>query len=244
MSDSACSRIRLSLPASYLGVSSSAASGGLLRRPSRPILPRAGSSAAYCTNESDPHWLLFCRPGSLATALGVPYWICDCAGRPREATRGRAGGRAGSIGKGGRQCGGLAPTSFVLWKYGFFEINSTIVTTWGLMLVMVVGSKLVTHKLLTEGRISRWQGFLEIVVTTIEKQIEGVGLRSSREISRLPWHIVPVHRDVEPLRDHSWVRTADGFALDHVRAGALSLCRGADFRHSRSKDSAVTSGLT
>ncbi len=70
----------------------------------------------------------------------------------------------------------LSPDELVLWKHGFFELNSTIVTTWVLMLVMVVGSKLVTRKLLKEGRISRWQGFLEIVVTTIEKQIEDVGL--------------------------------------------------------------------
>jgi F-type H+-transporting ATPase subunit a len=45
-----------------------------------------------------------------------------------------------------------------------------------LMLVMTLGAKLITRKLLTEGPISRWQGFLEIVVTTIQKQIKEVGL--------------------------------------------------------------------
>src|SRR6202453_3821580 len=44
------------------------------------------------------------------------------------------------------------------------------------MLVMTVGSWLVSRKLATEGHISRWQGFLEIVVTNIQKQIEEVGL--------------------------------------------------------------------
>ena len=55
-------------------------------------------------------------------------------------------------------------------------LNSTIVTTWALMLVMTVGAKLITRRLETEGHISRWQGFLEIVVTTIQKQIKEVGL--------------------------------------------------------------------
>ena len=41
----------------------------------------------------------------------------------------------------------LSPDELVFWQYGFFELNSTIVTTWALMLVMTVGSKLITRKL-------------------------------------------------------------------------------------------------
>ena len=70
----------------------------------------------------------------------------------------------------------LTPDDLVFWHYRFVELNSTIVTTWVLMLVMTVGSWLITRKLATEGHISRWQGFLEIVVTNIQKQIEEVGL--------------------------------------------------------------------
>ncbi|MGP0066526.1 MAG: F0F1 ATP synthase subunit A, partial [Isosphaeraceae bacterium] len=72
----------------------------------------------------------------------------------------------------------LSPDDLVFCRYGFLELNSTIVTTWGLMLVMTVGSWLITRKLVTEVHISRWQGFLEIVVTTIEEQIKGVGLQN------------------------------------------------------------------
>jgi F-type H+-transporting ATPase subunit a len=71
----------------------------------------------------------------------------------------------------------LSPDELVLWRHGFLVLNSTIVTTWALMLVMTVGAKLVTRQLATEGEISRWQGFLEIVVTTIQSQIKEVGLR-------------------------------------------------------------------
>jgi F-type H+-transporting ATPase subunit a len=70
----------------------------------------------------------------------------------------------------------ISPDELVFWKWGFFALNSTIVTTWALMLVMTIGAKLITRKLKTEGDISRWQGFLEIVVTTIQKQIKEVGL--------------------------------------------------------------------
>ena len=44
------------------------------------------------------------------------------------------------------------------------------------MLVMTVGSRLITRKLSTDLHRSRWQNLLEIVVTTIKKQIEEVGL--------------------------------------------------------------------
>ncbi len=71
----------------------------------------------------------------------------------------------------------LSPDALVYWRYGFLVLNSTIVTTWALMLVMTVAAKLVTRKLATEGPISRWQGILEIVVTTIQKQIKEVGLQ-------------------------------------------------------------------
>ena len=70
----------------------------------------------------------------------------------------------------------LTPDELVFWRYGFLVLNSTIVTTWALMLVMTVGARLITRKLATEVHISRWQGFLEIVVTTIQEQIKEVGL--------------------------------------------------------------------
>jgi F-type H+-transporting ATPase subunit a len=64
----------------------------------------------------------------------------------------------------------------IFWQHGFLKLNGTIVFTWGLMLVLAVGSKLVTRKLSTDLQRSRWQNLLEIVVSAIEKQIEEVGL--------------------------------------------------------------------
>jgi F-type H+-transporting ATPase subunit a len=65
----------------------------------------------------------------------------------------------------------------ILWQHGFVKLNGTILTTWAVMAVMATGSKLVTRRLLTEGAISRWQGLLEMVVTSIDKQIADVGLK-------------------------------------------------------------------
>ena len=70
----------------------------------------------------------------------------------------------------------ISPDELVIWRHGFFVLNSTIVTTWALMLVMVAGAILITRKIKVEGAISRWQGLLEIVLTSIQKQIEDVGL--------------------------------------------------------------------
>ena len=70
----------------------------------------------------------------------------------------------------------LSPDEIIFWQSGFFKLNATIVFTWALMLVLAVGAKLVTRKLTTDHKRSRWQNLLEIVVTLIAKQIEEAGL--------------------------------------------------------------------
>ncbi|WP_210541911.1 F0F1 ATP synthase subunit A [Rhodoferax sp. PAMC 29310] len=75
----------------------------------------------------------------------------------------------------------LSPDAIIFWQYGFFKLNATIATTWALMLVMAVGSKLITRHLSTGHSRSRWQNLLEIIVTGIENQIKDVGLRHPRK---------------------------------------------------------------
>ncbi|MFT5701501.1 MAG: F-type H+-transporting ATPase subunit a [Desulforhopalus sp.] len=74
----------------------------------------------------------------------------------------------------------LSPDEVIFWQHGFFKLNATIVFTWGLMLLLAVSAKLITRKLSTDHKRSRWQNFVEIVVTTIEKQIEELGLSQPR----------------------------------------------------------------
>jgi F-type H+-transporting ATPase subunit a len=74
----------------------------------------------------------------------------------------------------------LSPDEMIFWHYGFFKLNATIVYTWGLMLFLTIGSKLVTRTLSKGLKRSRWQNLLEIVVTGIEKQIEEIGISQPR----------------------------------------------------------------
>ena len=71
----------------------------------------------------------------------------------------------------------LSSDALILWQHGFIKLNVTIVTTWALMLVMVVGAKLVTRNLEHRVDISRWQSILEVIVVTIRNQIGEVGLK-------------------------------------------------------------------
>ena len=71
----------------------------------------------------------------------------------------------------------LSPDQIIFWQIGFFKLNATIAYTWGLMIVLVLGSKLVTRKLSTQLQRSRWQNLLEIIVTGINQQISEVGLK-------------------------------------------------------------------
>ncbi len=70
----------------------------------------------------------------------------------------------------------LSPDEIIFWRHGFVTLNATIVFTWGVMVVLAVGSKLITRRLSTDLARSRWQNLLEIVVTAIANQIEEVGL--------------------------------------------------------------------
>jgi F-type H+-transporting ATPase subunit a len=75
----------------------------------------------------------------------------------------------------------LSPDQIIFWQFGFFKLNATIVYTWGLMFLLIVGSKLITRNLSRDMQRSRWQNLLEIVVTAIEKQIKEIGLRNPRQ---------------------------------------------------------------
>jgi F-type H+-transporting ATPase subunit a len=70
----------------------------------------------------------------------------------------------------------LSPDEIVFWQYGFFKLNATIVFTWGLMLALVIGARLITRKFSLGLERSRWQNLVEIIVCAIMKQIEEIGL--------------------------------------------------------------------
>jgi len=75
----------------------------------------------------------------------------------------------------------LSPDQLVLWQHGAVRLNATIVFTWGLMLLLAGGAKLITRGLSSGPDRSRWQNLLEIIVTGMAQQIEAVGLTKPRQ---------------------------------------------------------------
>jgi F-type H+-transporting ATPase subunit a len=70
----------------------------------------------------------------------------------------------------------ISPDQLVYWQWGMITLNGTIVFTWGVILFMALGSFLITWRLSTDVKMSRWQNLLEVMVETMRKEI--------REISR------------------------------------------------------------
>lgn len=71
----------------------------------------------------------------------------------------------------------LSSDQIIFWQYGFLKLNGTIVTTWAIMLVLVVGAILITRNLTRSLENKRWQSVLEVIVITLNQQIEEVGLK-------------------------------------------------------------------
>ena len=122
----------------------------------------------------------------------------------------------------------LSPDEVIFWQYGAFKLNATIVYTWGLMLLLVVGSKWITRHLSTSLTRSRWQNFLEIIVTSIETQIEEVGIANPRKISGFSGNVVSVCCCREPLHHRSRLRTANRIAFHNGSSRAMCVCGDSD----------------
>ncbi len=65
----------------------------------------------------------------------------------------------------------ISPDQVILWSWGFVTINVTILYTWLVMAILVVGSWLITRNLSNDINVSRWQHFLEVVISTIRGEI-------------------------------------------------------------------------
>jgi F-type H+-transporting ATPase subunit a len=68
----------------------------------------------------------------------------------------------------------ISPDSILYWEWGPIVINATLVFTWIVMAILIIVSWLVTRKLSIEAGISRWQGFLETIVSYIRDQIADI----------------------------------------------------------------------
>lgn len=65
----------------------------------------------------------------------------------------------------------LSPDQTILFSIGAMPINATLVYTWLVMAILVLGSYLVTRRLTDDVKISRWQNLLEILISGLRAQI-------------------------------------------------------------------------
>ena len=68
----------------------------------------------------------------------------------------------------------LTPDRLILWKWGTFSLNATLVFTWGVMALLVLFSWWVTRNLSPSTRISRGQNLLEVLVLAVNSQIREI----------------------------------------------------------------------
>jgi len=78
----------------------------------------------------------------------------------------------------------IGPDLVIFFAWHFITINATIVYTWLIMAILVIGSILITRNLSTGLTMSRWQNLLEVIVGTIRSEIqEIVGDKADRYFS-------------------------------------------------------------
>ncbi|WP_373536809.1 F0F1 ATP synthase subunit A [Microcoleus sp.] len=66
----------------------------------------------------------------------------------------------------------ISPDEIIYWQWEFVSINATLVFTWLVMLLLGIGSWLVTRHLSIETKLSKWQNVLEILVLNLQEQIK------------------------------------------------------------------------
>ncbi|MGD8428149.1 MAG: F0F1 ATP synthase subunit A [Balneolaceae bacterium] len=68
----------------------------------------------------------------------------------------------------------------IFWEWEFIRINATLVYSWVVMGVLVIGSWLISRRLSTGISMSRWQNILEVLVTMIQDQIREASRQNPR----------------------------------------------------------------
>ncbi len=70
----------------------------------------------------------------------------------------------------------ISPDEIIIVQCGRFYINATILFTWVVMALLVIGARIAARNLTAETKLSRWQNLMEVLVSGINSQI--------REVSR------------------------------------------------------------
>jgi len=75
----------------------------------------------------------------------------------------------------------ISPDQVILWQWGFITINATLIYTWVVMAILVVGSWLITKNLSREIRFSRGQNVLEVIISGISGEIREISQEGEKQ---------------------------------------------------------------
>lgn len=73
----------------------------------------------------------------------------------------------------------ITPDHLVLLRWGFVQLNATIVYTWAVMLLLVLAAWIATRRIRVEGPRGAWQAALEAIVTGMRCQIREISGREA-----------------------------------------------------------------
>jgi F-type H+-transporting ATPase subunit a len=74
----------------------------------------------------------------------------------------------------------INPDEIIIFQIGRFYVNATILFTWVVMALLVVGARAATRNLTAETKLSRWQNLMEVLVGGISSQIREVSRQDPR----------------------------------------------------------------
>ena len=76
----------------------------------------------------------------------------------------------------------ISTDHIIFWQGEWFRLNGTIVYSWLVMTILLIGSYLVTKKLAVKPPLSRWQTTVEIIIEQIQLQIKEASGQESEEL--------------------------------------------------------------
>ncbi|MGH1478600.1 MAG: F0F1 ATP synthase subunit A [Geminicoccales bacterium] len=68
----------------------------------------------------------------------------------------------------------MSPDQIIFVTWGWLHLNATLVYSWIVMAILVIGARLITRRLSDREDLSRWQSMLEVLVVGLRDQIRDV----------------------------------------------------------------------
>lgn len=75
----------------------------------------------------------------------------------------------------------ITPDHLTIFRWGFVQLNATIVYTWAVMILLILAARIAARKLRLDGPRSRWQNAIEAIVIAIRTQIREVSGRGGSD---------------------------------------------------------------